>query len=89
MLQDVQKVGDLHAGMAGDEMQHPVMRAPEAELGQRLVGVADEVPVGEEQQLDQVEDRLAGLPGRSGVGRIDAVADRGDGHSASDLGQHY
>ncbi len=40
-------------------MQHPVMRAPEAELGERLVGVAHEVAIGEEQQLDQVENRLA------------------------------
>ena len=58
-LQDVEQVGDLHARIAVDEMQHAVVRAAEAELGQHLVGVADEVAVGEEQELDEVPDRLA------------------------------
>ena len=52
-------------GMAVDEMQHAVMRAAEAEFGERLVGIADEVAIGEEQQFDQVPDRLAG--GRAGA----------------------
>ena len=64
-LQDVEQVGDLHARIAVDEMQHAVMRAAEAELGQHLVGVADEIAVGEEQQLDDVPDRLVGPPLRA------------------------
>ena len=57
--QDVEQVRDLHAGIAVDEMQHPVMRAAEAELLQHVVRIGDEVPVGKEQKLDQVPDRLA------------------------------
>ena len=57
-LEDVEQLGDLHAGIAVDEMQHPVMRAAEAELGQHVVGIADEVAIGEEQKLDDVPDRL-------------------------------
>ena len=57
--QDIEQVGDLHAGVAVDEMQHPVVRAAEAELLQHVVGIGHEVPVGKEQKLDQVPDRLA------------------------------
>ena len=57
-LQHVEQIGDLHAGIAVDEMQHPVMRAAEPELRQLVVGVADEIAIGEEQQLDDVPDRL-------------------------------
>ena len=57
-LQHVQQVGNLHAGVAIDEMQHPVVRPAEAELGQHVVRIADEIPVGEEQKLDDVPDRL-------------------------------
>ena len=57
-VQDVEQVGDLHARIAVDEMQHAVMRAAEAELAQHLVRIADEVAIGEEQQLDDVPDRL-------------------------------
>ena len=69
-VEDVEQVGDLHAGIAVDEMQHPVMGAAEAELGEHLVGVADEIAVGEEQQLDDVPDRLRRRrPGTLGAGR--------------------
>ena len=53
-------------GIAVDEMQHPVMGAPEAELGQHLVRLAHEIAVGKEQQLDQVPDsaRPRAPPGR-------------------------
>ena len=64
-LQDVEQFGDLHAGIAVDEMQHPVMRAAEAELRQHVVGIADEIAIGEEQKLDDVPDRLALLRARS------------------------
>jgi hypothetical protein len=43
-------------------MQHPVMGAPETKLQEHLVGVTDEVTVGEKQQLNDVPN---GLPRRS------------------------
>ena len=61
-VEDLEQVGDLHAGIAVDEMQHPVMGAAEAELGQHLVRVADEIAIGEKQQLDDVPDRLGRAP---------------------------
>jgi len=60
-LQDIEQVRNFHAGIAVDEMQHAVMGAAEAELGQNLVGIADEVAIGEEQELDEVEIGLARL----------------------------
>jgi hypothetical protein len=35
-------------------MQHPVMGAAEPESLQHVIGITDEIPVGEEQQLDNV-----------------------------------
>ena len=61
--QHVQQVGDLQAGIAVDEMHHPVMGAAEAERLQLVVGVADEIAIGEEQQLDDVPAQFAGRPG--------------------------
>ena len=61
--QHVEQVGDLQAGIAVDEMQHPVMRPAEAERLQLMVGVADEIPVGEEQQLDDIPAQIAGHRG--------------------------
>ena len=60
MLQDQQDVGDPQARIAGDEVQHAVMGAAVAELGEDRVGIAGEIAVGEKQQLDQ----LHGLPAR-------------------------
>jgi hypothetical protein len=57
-LEDVEQLRNLHAGIAIDEMQHPVMGAPETEFRQHVVGIADEVAIGEEQELDDVPDRL-------------------------------
>ena len=68
-LQHVEQIGDLHARMAVDEMQHAVVRAAEAELGQHIVGIADEVAVGEEQELDEIPDRLGGMRPLLGLGR--------------------
>ena len=59
-LQDVEKLGDVRPGLAVDEVQHAVMRPPEAVVGEDPVGVADEVAIGEEQQLDEVVGRLLG-----------------------------
>ena len=66
-VEDIQQVGDLDAGMAGHEMHDPMMRAAESEFRKRLIGIADEIAIGEEQQFDQIPDRLAGGPGRSPV----------------------
>ncbi len=63
--QHVQQVGHLKAGIAVDEMQHPVMRPPESENLQLMVGIADEIPVGEKQKLDDIPAQI-GHPG--GVG---------------------
>jgi hypothetical protein len=46
--------------MAIDEMQHAVMRASEAELGQRRIRLPGEVTVGEEQQLDEGDELRIG-----------------------------
>ena len=68
--QDVEQVGDLQSGIAVDEMHHPVMGAAEAEGLQLMVGVADEIAVGEEQQLDDIPAQSAGPRGRGArVGR--------------------
>src|SRR5690606_36454576 len=60
-LEDVEQVRDAHAGVAVDEMQHAMMRAAEAQPREALIGVADEVAIGEEQELDEVIGRPAGL----------------------------
>jgi len=59
--QDVQEVGDLQTRIAADEMQHPVMRPPEPESLELVVGVADEIPVGEEQELDDIPAQIGNL----------------------------
>ena len=58
-LENVEQLGNLHPRVAIDEMQHPVMGAAEAEFRQHLVGIADEIPIGEEQELDDLPHRLA------------------------------
>ena len=61
--QHVQQVGDLQPGIAVDEMHHPVMRPAEPEGLQLVVGVADEIAVGEEQQLDDIPAQIAARRG--------------------------
>ena len=56
-LEDVQQLGHRQSRPAADEVQHPVMRAAEAEAVQQTVCIAHEIAVGEEQKLDQVEQR--------------------------------
>jgi hypothetical protein len=46
-------------------MKHPVMRPAEPESLQLVVGVADEVAVGKEQQLDEIPAQI-GMAGGSG-----------------------
>src|SRR3954465_1565088 len=47
-LENVQEVGDLHAGIAVDEMEHPVMGAAEAKTREHVIGIAHEIAIGEE-----------------------------------------
>ena len=61
--QHLEQVGDLQPRIAADEMHHAVMGAAEAERLQHMVGVADEIAIGEKQQLDDVPARLAGPAG--------------------------
>ena len=68
-FQNVEQVGDLHPGIAVDEMQHAMVRPAEAELGQNLIRIADEIAIGEEQKLDEIEIRLAALRVRGSAGR--------------------
>ena len=63
--QHVEQVGHLQPGIAVDEMDDAVVRAPEAEFLQHVVGIADEIPIGEEQQLDDIPAQN----GRTGAGR--------------------
>ena len=57
MRENVEQLGDREPRMAADEMQHAMMRAAEAVGLEQPVGVADEIPIGEEEQLDQIEHR--------------------------------
>jgi hypothetical protein len=51
-------------------MQHPVMRPPEPENLQLMIGVADEIAIGKEQKLDDIPAQIAGpLSGGSRFGR--------------------
>lgn len=56
--------------MTADEMQNAVMSPTEPELFQQGISLAGEIPVGEEQQLDQ---------GRQIAGREERGAVEGDG----------
>ena len=55
--QDFEQLGDGQSGLPTNKMQHPVMRASEAEGFEQAVRVADEVAVGEVEKFDQVEHR--------------------------------
>src|SRR5215510_3349969 len=57
-VEDLEQIRNLHAGVAVDEMQHPMMRPPETKFQKHLVGVADEVTVGKKQQFDDVPNGL-------------------------------
>jgi hypothetical protein len=57
--------------MAVHKMQHAMMRAAESETRKPLVGVADEIAIGEKQKLDQIIGRPAGRALPLGVGWAD------------------
>jgi len=69
-LQNHQQVRNLDAGIAVDEVEHPMMGAAEAEFSEHVVGVTDKVAVSEEQEFDNVPDRLVRpVRGIGGAGR--------------------
>ena len=73
--QDIEQVGDLQARIAMDEMHHPVMGAAEAKGFQFMVGIADKVAVGEEQQFNDIPAQIGlarGRPPRLRGSRISA-----------------
>ncbi len=45
-------------------MQHPVVRPAEPEHLELVIGIADEVPIGKEQQFDDIPAQIARLQGR-------------------------
>ncbi|WP_315862562.1 hypothetical protein [Phreatobacter aquaticus] len=44
--------------MPVDKVQNPMVRAPELEPFEHVIGVADEVAIGEKEQLYQIVSRL-------------------------------
>jgi hypothetical protein len=59
-------------------MQHPMVRAAEPERLQLMVGVADEIPVGEEQQLNDIPAQIGLARGRgTGSGPLRIEVGRG------------
>ena len=50
-IEDFEEIGNANARMPANEMQRPVMRAPEAQLGEDFIGISGEVAVGEEQAV--------------------------------------
>jgi hypothetical protein len=50
-------------------MQHAVMCAPEAQLRQHVVGIANEIPIGEKQKLDEIPYRFMVAAGSLGAGK--------------------
>jgi hypothetical protein len=65
-LQDIEEIGDPHAGMPVHEVQDTVMRAPEADARKNFVGIADKIAIGEKQKLDQIVSRTFGAGLRLG-----------------------
>ena len=49
--QDFQQLGNRYAGIAGDEINHPVMRPPKSVIGEDHVAFGGEIAIREEQQL--------------------------------------
>ena len=71
--QDIEEFCDGEARLAHHEVQHAMMGAPESMRRQEPVRIADEVAVGEEKQLDEIDHRRR-VVGRKAVTRRDGVA---------------
>ena len=52
--QDVEQFGNGESGLAIDEMQHPMVSASKIVVAKDAVGVAHEVAIGEEEQLNEI-----------------------------------
>lgn len=59
----IQQVGDLQPWIAGHEVDYPVVSPAEAEFLQNMVGIADKVPIGEKQKLNDVPPLVSGCRG--------------------------
>src|SRR5260221_14154008 len=51
-FENIKEFRDLHSRIAIDEMQYPVMSAAESKHLERIIRVADEVPIGKEQEYN-------------------------------------
>ncbi len=57
--QHIEQIGDLEPRIARDEVDDTVVGGGETELLKHMIGIADKVPVGEKQQLDNVPALVA------------------------------
>ena len=53
-VEDLKQVGNFYARVAVDEMEHPMVRATEAQLKEHLIRITDEIAVGKKQKFDDV-----------------------------------
>ena len=53
-VEDLKQVGNFDARVAVDEMEHPMVRATEAQLKEHLIRITDEIAVGKKQKFDDV-----------------------------------
>ncbi len=58
--QDVEQIRHPEARPPVDKVQHAVMGPAETEFFQHIVGLAGEIPVGEEQKLDEPDHGVVG-----------------------------
>ena len=63
--QDFQQFRDRQPRPARDEMQHTMVRAPKTVRFQQSIGIADEVPIREKEQLNESVGRPLRLLMRS------------------------
>ena len=56
-IQDIKQGGNRKAGVAVHEMQHPVVRPPEAIARQNPVWLAHKIAIAKKHQLDKLEIR--------------------------------
>ena len=63
--QNAEQLADRHLRMASDEMDDPMMGAPESVLREDRVGLCGEIAIGKEQQLDPLPHLVLGRRGRA------------------------
>src|SRR5690606_21904803 len=73
-LEDVEQVGNRHAGAQIDEIEDPVMGPAKALSLEERVGIASEIAVGEEEQSHDVEGQILVVTAREiYVSHVDIV----------------